>query len=150
MLSVKKGENHMGNQIYKEISKFAEMQRDEIKREKAKKKRKSVCIDPDSVIGKEIMYQTALLHEILDEIRGEKAMTKEELLILEKILEKIDKADEMNCKKEEEYNSFCTNTREDWNEENYQKLKREKALTEAAYFASLIELKAEVKCMLNQ
>lgn len=29
----------MGNQIYKEISKFAEMQRDEIKREKAKKKR---------------------------------------------------------------------------------------------------------------
>lgn len=62
----------MGNQIYKEISKFAEMQRDEIKREKAKKKRKSVCIDPDSVIGKEIMYQTALLHEILDEIRGER------------------------------------------------------------------------------
>lgn len=48
------------------------MQRDEIKREKAKKKRKSVCIDPDSVIGKEIMYQTALLHEILDEIRGGK------------------------------------------------------------------------------
>lgn len=40
----------MGNQIYKQISKFAEMQRDEIKREKAKKKRKSVCIDPDSVI----------------------------------------------------------------------------------------------------
>lgn len=32
------------------------------------------------------------------------------------------KADEMNCKKEEEYNSFCTNTREDWNEEQYQKL----------------------------
>lgn len=73
-------------------------------------------------------------------------MTKEESLRLEKILKKIDKADETNCKKEEEYNSFCTNTRE----ENYQKLKREKALTEAAYFASLIELKAEVKCMLNQ
>ena len=77
-------------------------------------------------------------------------MTKEELLILEKILEKIDKADEMNCKKEEEYNRFCINTREDWNEEKYQKLKREKALTEVAYFANLIELKAEVKCMLNQ
>ena len=30
----------MGNQIYKEISKFAEMQRDEIKREKAKKEKK--------------------------------------------------------------------------------------------------------------
>ena len=77
-------------------------------------------------------------------------MTKEELLILEKILEKIDKADEINCKKEEEYNSFCTNTREDWNEEQYQKLKREKILTEAAYLASLVELKAEVKNMLNQ
>ena len=72
ILSIKKEENYMGNQIYKEISKFAEMQRDEIKREKTKKKRKSVCIDPDSVIGKEIMYQTALLHEILDEIRGGK------------------------------------------------------------------------------
>lgn len=69
----------MGNQIYKEISKFAEMQRDEIKREKAKKKRKAVCIDPDSVIGKEIMYQTALLHEILDEIRGEKNLPLEKI-----------------------------------------------------------------------
>ena len=67
-----KGKDRMGNQIYKEISKFAEMQRDEIKREKAKEKRKRVCIDPDSVIGKKIMYQTALLHEILDEIREEK------------------------------------------------------------------------------
>ena len=62
----------MGNQIYKEISKFAKMQRDEIKREKVKKERKSVCIDPDSVIGKEIMYHTALLQEILDEIRARK------------------------------------------------------------------------------
>ncbi len=79
-----------------------------------------------------------------------KTMTKEESLRLEQILKKIDKADETNCKKEEEYNSFCTNTREDWNEEQYQKLKKEKILTEAAYFASLIELKAEVKCMLNQ
>lgn len=35
----------MGNQIYKEISKFAEMQRDEIKREKAKKKRKDTTRD---------------------------------------------------------------------------------------------------------
>ena len=72
----------MGNQIYKEISKFAEMQRDEIKREKAKKKRKAVCIDPDSVIGKEIRYQTALLHEILDEIRGGKNLPLEKLEIL--------------------------------------------------------------------
>lgn len=77
-------------------------------------------------------------------------MTKEEALSLEKILTKIDRADEMNCKKEEEYNEFCANIREGWNEEKYQKLKREKALAEAAYFASLIELKAEVKCMLSK
>lgn len=78
------------------------------------------------------------------------AVLQEESLRLEKILKKIDEADETNCKKEEEYNSFCTNTREDWNEEQYQKLKKEKILTEAAYLASLVELKAEVKCMLNQ
>lgn len=77
-------------------------------------------------------------------------MTKEESLTLEKILKKIDEADKTNCKKEEEYNNFCTNTREDWNEEKYQKLKREKAIAEAAYLASLVELKAEVKNMLNQ
>ena len=77
-------------------------------------------------------------------------MTKEESLRLEKILKKIDKADEMNSKKEEEYNSLFTNTREDWNEKQYQKLKREKILTEAAYIASLVELKAEVKNMLTQ
>lgn len=77
-------------------------------------------------------------------------MTKEESLRLEKIITKIDKADETNCKKEEEYNSFCTNTREDWNEEQYQKLTREKILTEAAYLASLVELKAEVKNMLSK
>lgn len=77
-------------------------------------------------------------------------MTKEEALSLEKIITKIDRAGETDYRKQEEYNRFCMNTREDWNEEQYQKLKREKILTEAAYFASLIELKAEVKCMLNQ
>ena len=77
-------------------------------------------------------------------------MTKEESLTLKKILEKIDKAGEADYRKSEEYNSFCTNTREDWNEERYQKLKREKILTETAYLASLVELKAEVKNMLNQ
>lgn len=77
-------------------------------------------------------------------------MTKEELLTLEKILAKIEKKDEINSRIEEEYNRFCMNTREDWNEEKYQELKREKVLAEVAYFASLVELKAEVKNMLNQ
>lgn len=47
-------------------------------------------------------------------------MTKEETLTLEKILTKIDKAGEADCRKKEEYNRFCMNTREDWNEEQYQ------------------------------
>lgn len=55
--------------IYEEISLFAKRQRDEINKEK-KKRRRQECVDPDSIIGKEIMYQTALLHEILHEIRG--------------------------------------------------------------------------------
>ena len=61
--------------IYEEISLFAKRQRDEVSKEK-KKRRRQVCIDPDSVIGKEIMYQTALLHEILYEIRGVKTSPK--------------------------------------------------------------------------
>lgn len=55
--------------IYEEISAFAKRQRDEIKKEK-KIRKKQVCIDPDTIIGKEIMYQTALLQEILHEVRN--------------------------------------------------------------------------------
>lgn len=61
--------------IYEEISLFAKRQRDEVNKEK-KKRRRQVCVDPDSVVGKEIMYQTALLHEILHEIRGGKTSPK--------------------------------------------------------------------------
>ncbi len=77
-------------------------------------------------------------------------MTKEEALSLEKILTKIDRAGEADYRKNEEYNRFCMNTRGDWDEKQYQTLRREKALTEAAYLASLVELKAEVKNMLAQ
>ena len=39
--------------------------------EQAKKReKKQVYINPDSLIGKEIRYQTALLHEILHELRN--------------------------------------------------------------------------------
>lgn len=62
--------------IYEQISVFAKRQRDEINKEK-KKRKKQVCIDPDSIIGKEIMYQTALLHEILYEIRRNRALPKD-------------------------------------------------------------------------
>lgn len=77
-------------------------------------------------------------------------MTKEEALSLEKILTKIDRAGEADYRKNEEYNRFCMNTRGDWDEKQYQTLRREKALTEAAYLASLVELKAVVKNMLAQ
>lgn len=56
-------------------------------------------------------------------------MTKEEALSLEKIITKIDRAGEADYRKKEEYNRFCMNTREDWNEEQYQTLRREKILT---------------------
>lgn len=43
-----------------------------------KKEKHQVAIDPDSYIGKEIIYQTALLHEIkdiLNEIRNKGSMS---------------------------------------------------------------------------
>lgn len=51
------------------IARFRKLELEEAEKEK-KSKEKQVCIDPDSIIGKEIKYQTALIHEILDEIRG--------------------------------------------------------------------------------
>lgn len=61
--------------IYEEISKYEKRQRDEIAKEKKKRKRQ-VCIDPNSIIGKEITYQTALLHENLNEARGGKTSSE--------------------------------------------------------------------------
>lgn len=64
---------------------FKQMELEEAKKEKKrlkKEKKKHVCIDPDSVIGKEITYQTALLHEIRDaiwEARQESKKREEEL-----------------------------------------------------------------------
>lgn len=78
-------------------------------------------------------------------------MTKEESLRLEQILKKIDEADEADDRKDEEYNRFCLRMRENWNEEKYQKLKREKALTEAAYFATHLTLPQSIvlHCLLR-
>lgn len=52
-------------------SKISEFLKKQVEAQKlAKKKEKvQVCIKPDSYIGREIEYQTALLHEILSEIR---------------------------------------------------------------------------------
>ena len=61
--------------IEKTISRFMKMQMEEQKHSKRKEK-KQVCIKPDSYIGKEIQYQTALLHEILEELRKSKGSDK--------------------------------------------------------------------------
>lgn len=53
--------------IYEEIEKFAERERAEA--EKAlQTEENQVCIKADSYVAKEIKYQTALLHQILDKI----------------------------------------------------------------------------------
>lgn len=60
------------DEIYHMISEFAKREKEEAENEKKRNVplKVMVSIDPDSVIGKEIKYQTALLHEILHEIRG--------------------------------------------------------------------------------
>lgn len=55
-------------EIERLISEFIKKQTEEQKCSKRREKIQ-VCIKPDSYIGKEIEYQTALLHEILTELR---------------------------------------------------------------------------------
>lgn len=59
--------------LYREITRFQKLQ---LKSEaEAKKKEKiQVNINPNSLIGREIKYQTALLHEILGEARKQTMM----------------------------------------------------------------------------
>ncbi len=57
--------------IEKAISDYMNKQLEEQEKSKSKEKRQ-VYINPDSYIGKEIQYQTALLHEILAEVRKNK------------------------------------------------------------------------------
>lgn len=61
--------------IERKISEFLKKQ---LEQENAsrKKEKVQVCIKPNSYIGKEIQYQTALLHEILREIRQKKGSAK--------------------------------------------------------------------------
>jgi len=54
---------------YQTISEF--LKRENSEAEKAlKSEKEQVCIKADSYIAKEIKYQTALLHELLDEVRN--------------------------------------------------------------------------------
>jgi hypothetical protein len=63
--------------IESEIAKFKKRELEE--EVKAKKKEKiQVNINPSSLIGREIKYQTALLHEILSEMRKQTKMLEDE------------------------------------------------------------------------
>ena len=56
----------MGN-IYEEVRKFAEREKEETKKA-LQEEENQVCIKADSYIAKEIKYQTALLHQILNRL----------------------------------------------------------------------------------
>lgn len=64
-----------------EIAKFAEREREEAIKAKAEEKNLA-CIDPESYIAKEIKYQTAIEHQILEETRKQTKMLEEVLKIL--------------------------------------------------------------------
>lgn len=53
--------------IYEEVSKFAEREKEEAKKA-LQAEENQVCIKVDSYIAKEIKYQTALLHQILNRL----------------------------------------------------------------------------------
>ncbi len=55
-------------EIGKAISEFARKEKEEAKAA-IEKEKNIVCINPESYIAKEIKYQTALIHEVLQEIR---------------------------------------------------------------------------------
>lgn len=56
--------------IEEAIELFAKRERDEAEKEKSKGK--EVSISPDSYIVKELRYQTALLHRILNEVQKDR------------------------------------------------------------------------------
>lgn len=56
---------------YEMLSRFAKIQRNEFLKE-SKQRKHQVSLDPDSLMAREIVYQTALIHQILNEVRGGK------------------------------------------------------------------------------
>lgn len=67
--------------IHNEITRFADRERKEAMKAKAEEKN-VVSIDPDSYIAKEIKYQTAIEHQILEETRKQTKMLERVLEIL--------------------------------------------------------------------
>lgn len=62
-------------EIERKISEFLKKQMEQEKASR-KKEKVQVCIKPNSYIGREIQYQTALMHEILREIRQSRGSAK--------------------------------------------------------------------------
>ncbi len=62
-------------EIERKISEFLKKQMEQEKASR-KKEKIQVCIKPNSYIGREIQYQTALLHEILKEIKQSRGSAK--------------------------------------------------------------------------
>lgn len=58
----------LDKEVERQISDFAKKELEEAENAR-KREKKQVYINPDSLIGKELKYQTALLHEVLNEIR---------------------------------------------------------------------------------
>ena len=57
---------------YEMLSRFAKIQRNEFLKE-SKRRKHQVSLDPDSLMAREIVYQTALIHQILNEVREGKS-----------------------------------------------------------------------------
>ena len=57
---------------YEMLSRFAKIQRNEFLKE-SKQRKHQVSLDPDSLTAREIVYQTALIHQILNEVREDKS-----------------------------------------------------------------------------
>lgn len=57
---------------YEMLSRFAKIQRNEFLKE-SKQRKHQVSLDPDSLMAREIVYQTALIHQILNEVREGKS-----------------------------------------------------------------------------
>ena len=63
----------MSSKLTEAIARYEELKKNEIE-DSRKKEKRQVAIAPDSYIGREIIHQTALLHEIkdiLNDIRNE-------------------------------------------------------------------------------
>lgn len=74
--NIEKKQKRCDSDIYDALAKFA--LRDKQEAEKAAREEKdAVSIAPDSYVAKEIKYQTAIIHQVLEETRRQTKMLEE-------------------------------------------------------------------------